>query len=464
MSSSSESRCEIQHVYPLSCGQRQLWFLSRLDSGNPAYNLSMAWRCSGPVDPEALQWALNEVIRRHEILRTHFIEADGIPSQIVRDGYEFELPVVDCKAEDLPKVSTEHAGYRFVLEEYPAIRGVLIRLAGEEYVLQLTMHHILADGWSLGLLLRETVHFYEAYMRGVSGRLKVLPIQYGEFAANEFSASRQAEFKRQVRYWRERLLELPLLELPTDRVRPMVPSHRGGSVAVEFPAGLSRRLKELAQGQGVTLFMVLLAGFQLLLSRWSGKQDVVVGTDVANRNRAELEQLIGFFVNQLVLRTEVSRELSVGQFLGRVREVCLGAYAHQELPFERLVEELNPERSLGRTPLFQVKLILQNAPMPEVEPTGIHLEAIAVDPGFCQFDLSMSVWNTGEKLAAQFMYATDLYESSTVERMAGHWLTLLEGMASDAGRKVGELEMLSESERQQAQYIKAEKWNSLSTR
>ena len=359
---------------PLSYAQQRLWFIDQLEPGSAVYNVPVGVRVLGELRVASLERTLREVVNRHEVLRTRIVEREGRAAQEVEAAGRVELEREDLRGlgseeqeSEVRRQGDREAERPFDLRQGPLLRARLLELGEAEHVLLLTMHHIVSDGWSMGVLVREIGMLYAAYAGGEESPLAELTIQYGDYAVWQRNWLQGAELERQVRYWREQLLELPLLELPTDRVRPMVPSHRGGSIAVELPAGLTRRLKDLAQSQGVTLFMVLLAGFQLMLSRWSGQQDVVVGTDVANRNRSELEQLIGFFVNQLVLRTEVSGELSVGEFLGRVREVCLGAYAHQELPFERLVEELNPERSLGRTPLFQVKLILQNAPMPEVE-------------------------------------------------------------------------------------------------
>ena len=282
-----------------------------------------------------------------------------------------------------------------------------------------------------------------------------LPIQYADYAVWQREWLQGEVLERQLGYWREQLEGAAVWSCRRTRVRPAEPSHRGGSIAVEVPAELAEKLRELGRQEGVTLYMVLLAGFQLMLSRWSGQEDVAVGTPVANRSRAELEELIGFFVNTLVLRTDLAGEPSVRELLARVREVCLGAYAHQDLPFERLVEELNPERDMGHAPLFQALLALQNVPMSSIELPELRLQALAGEAHAAKFDLELNLAEREGAITGSLSYARDLYEGSTVERMAGHWLRLLEGMALEPGKRVSELEMLSEGERRQV----VEEWN-----
>jgi len=355
----------------------------------------------------------------------------------------------EANARERLKASLRAEALReFNLAHGPLFRAQLYRLSADTHVLALAMHHIVSDGWSLGVLTRELGELYGSFARGEAPKLPALRVQYRDFARWQRGWLQGEVLEAQLAHWRERLAGASqVLELPSDRARPPLESHRGASHAFALPRELVERLHELSQRAGATLFMTLLSGFALLLARYSGQQDLLIGTPVANRNRAEIEPLIGFFVNTLVLRADVSGEPSVREFLGRMREVCLDAYAHQDLPFERLVEELHPARDLSRNAVFQVMFALQNAPMEALELPGLTLQPVEADREVTQFDLSLLTWETPEGLAAVFSYATDLFDESTIARMAAHWRLLLEAMVDAPERRVDQLPMLTETER-----------------
>ncbi|HEX2092214.1 MAG TPA: condensation domain-containing protein, partial [Longimicrobiaceae bacterium] len=352
---------------PLSFAQERLWFIDRMQPGSSTYNLPLALRLRGPLHTGALQRALGEILRRHEALRTVFAEVDGSPAQLVAPFGGFALPVADlsglgeaAREAEARRRATEEALRPFDLAAGPLFRARLLRLSGEEHLLLLSMHHIVSDGWSLGVLFRELAALYAAYRDGRESPLPELPVQYADHAAWQRRHLQGAALQRQLAYWRERLADAPaLLELPTDHPRPPVQSFRGASQRRELAAGALERLRALGRQEGATLFMVVLGAFQVLLSRYAGSEDVVVGSPIAGRTRREVEALIGFFVNTLVLRSDLSADPSFREVLRRVREATLGAYEHQELPFEKLVAELQPERSLSHSPLFQVTFTLQ---------------------------------------------------------------------------------------------------------
>ena len=440
----------------LSYAQQRLWFLDQLEPGRSTYNIPVAVRLQGHLEVEALGRALLEVIRRHEVLRTHIELRAGRGVQVIEaqwsGGVEEQdlrgLPAVE-RSQEILRVASEEAERPFDLSRGPLLRMRLLYVEEQEHVLLLTMHHIVSDGWSMGLLMREVAVLYEAYAQGRPSPLPELSIQYADYAVWQREWLQGEVLEEQLGYWRKQLAGVEVLELPTDHARPSQPSRRGGSVEVRIAEPLLGRLKELSRREEVSLFMVLLTSFQLLLSRYSGQTDIAVGTPVANRTRSELEDLIGFFVNQLVLRTDLGGEPSVRELLGRVRQVCLQAYAHQDLPFERLVEEINPERSLNRTPLFQTFFGLQNAPTRAMDLEGLRLEPIQAGPVPARFDLEMVVGEQGGELAGVLIYATDLYEPATVERMVGHWLRLLEQMVADPEQRISQLQMLSSVELEQ---------------
>ena len=355
---------------PLSFAQQRLWFIDQLEPGNSAYNFPAAVRLKGPLNVEALEQSLNEIVRRHEALRTTFTTADGSPAQIIAPTLTVRPAVVNL--QELPESEREAEVQRLVIEEArlpfelargPLLRMTLLRLAEEEHVGLLTMHHIVSDGWSTGILIREMAVLYEAFSCARPSPLPELPVQYADFAYWQRQWLQGEVLETQLTYWKRQLLGAPLLELPTDHPRPAIQTFRGSHHSLLLPKHVGEGLRALSRQEGITLFMTLLAAFQILLHRYTDQDDLNVGTPIANRNRLEIEGLIGFFVNTLVMRTDLSGNPTFREVSRRVREVCLEAYAHQDLPFERLVEELHLERSLAHNPLFQVMFVMQNAPV-----------------------------------------------------------------------------------------------------
>ncbi len=435
---------------PLSFAQERLWLVDRLQPGGSVYNVPAAMRLRGALDVDALQRALGEIVRRHEALRTTFAERDGAPVQVIAPFAGFTLPVEDLAALDdaeceaqVRRRATDDAARPFDLSAGPLFRARLLRLGCGDHVLLLCMHHIVTDGWSMGVLFHELSALYAAFREGAESPLPQLRVQYADYAVWEREQLRGEALERHLAYWRERMAGAPaLLELPTDHPRPAVQTHRGAQVPVELPVDLMARLEALGRGEGATLYMVLLAAFSVLLSRYAGSDDVVVGSPVAGRTRRETEGLIGFFVNTVVVRTELGGDPSFREVLRRVREATLGAYEHQDLPFEHLVAELQPERSLGHSPLFQVLVALQNADASGGELPGLTTEPVDAEIGTAMFDLSLMLAAHEGGLGGALTYATDLWERRTIERMLGHLRRLLEQVAGDADPRLSELELL----------------------
>ncbi|HEY0022712.1 MAG TPA: non-ribosomal peptide synthase/polyketide synthase [Longimicrobium sp.] len=448
---------------PLSFAQERLWFIDRLEPGSALYNMPMARRLEGALDVPALERTLSEIVRRHEALRTVFREVDGSPVQVIAPFAGFAVPMEDLSAlgaadreAALRRRAVEEAQQPFDLSAGPLFRAVLLRLGAEDHVLLLSMHHIVSDGWSMGVLYRELSALYAAYRDGRESPLPELPVQYADYAVWQREQLEGEALDRQLAYWKERLAGAPeLLEVPTDHPRPAVQTYRGTTVPVEFSLELLERLQALGRSEGATLYMTLLAAFQVLLGKYAGSDDVVVGTAIAGRTRGEVEELIGFFVNTLVLRTDLGGDPGFRTVLRRVREATLGAYAHQEVPFEKLVAELQPERSLSHSPLFQVMFALQNAEsgggaLPEVEVSGF---GAATENA--QFDLSLELAATPQGLRGGLNYSTDLFERGTMVRMLGHLQRVLAQVAADADVRLSGLELLGPAEREQV----LEAWN-----
>jgi amino acid adenylation domain-containing protein len=442
---------------PLSFAQQRLWFIDKLSTGNTVYNIQVAVRLIGSLDHAALEKALNEIVRRHESLRTSFTMREGVPVQVVAPEYSIDLPMIDLmdlaqsdRESAIRQACVDEGRHSFDLSELPLVRVRLLTFAETEHALLLTMHHIIADGWSLGVITHELAALYQAYTKDQPSPLPELSVQYADFAHWQREWLQREVLDKQLAYWKKQLGAVPTLELPTDHPRPGVQSFRGARRSFTLPAELSESLKSSSRREGVTLYMLLLAAFKVLLSRYSNGDDVVVGTDIANRNRSEIEPLIGFFANQLVLRTDLSGNPTFRDLLGRVREVTLGAYAHQDMPFERLVEELQPERELSRNPLFQVMFIFQNNPMPALEIGDLALEPIEVSEATTAFDLTLALSQspTGE-LGGSVRYSTDLFEAAMIERLIGHYQTLLCSVVSDVETRINSLEMLTGEERKQ---------------
>jgi amino acid adenylation domain-containing protein len=442
---------------PLSFAQQRLWFLDQLEPHSPLYNLPKAIRLQGALDLTALQQTLNAIVARHEVLRTTFTTMAGTPVQVIGDSQPVELSVVDLR--QVPEADREAEMYcqlrqaaqrPFDLSRDIMLRATLLQLGAGEHVLLLTTHHIASDGWSSGVLSHEFAAFYRAYVTGESVSLPVLPIQYADYAVWQQQWLQGEALESQLAYWKQQLKgSPPVLELPTDRPRPTVQTYRGAIQGFVFPALLTEALKALSRQAGVTLYMTLLAALQTLLHRYTGQHDIVVGSPIAGRTRVETEALIGFFVNNLVLRTKLSGNPPFHELLHRVREVAMGAYAHQELPFEKLVEELQPERSLSYAPLFQVMFAFQNAPRPPLALPGLTLSQLNIDCGTAKFDLTLSMWEEAGSLTGTVEYSTDLFDSSTVTRMFRYLQTVLEGVVAHPEQRLADLPLLPAAERQQ---------------
>ncbi|HEU4559961.1 MAG TPA: amino acid adenylation domain-containing protein, partial [Longimicrobium sp.] len=425
---------------PLSFAQERLWFIDRLEPGSAIYNLPAALRLTGALDDAALERSLGEIVRRHEALRTTFSEADGSPVQVIAPFGGFALPVEDLSAlseadreSAVRRRAGEEARRPFDISAGPLFRAALLRLGQEEHVLLLSMHHIVSDGWSMGVVLRELSALYAAYLEGRESPLPALPVQYADYAVWQREQLAGEVLDRQLAYWKENLADAPaLLELPTDHPRPPVQTYRGASVPVELSLELLERVQALGRSEGATLYMTLLGAFQVLLGKYAGSDDVVVGSPIAGRTRAEVEELIGFFVNTLVLRTDLSGDPSFREVLGRVREATLGAYEHQEVPFEKLVAELQPERSLSHSPFFQVAFTLEDAGGGGGGLPGLKAGGVGAAMEIAKFDLSLALAATPQGLRGALNYSTDLFERGTVERMLGHLARVLEQVAADA--------------------------------
>ncbi|MET0399653.1 MAG: amino acid adenylation domain-containing protein [Longimicrobiaceae bacterium] len=447
---------------PLSFAQQRLWFIDQLQPGAAAYVLPFPLRLRGALNVRALRRALSEVVRRHEVLRTVFVVEGGEPAQSVRPAAPVPFPAVDLAGLGAARGEAEAARLAgvealrtFDLARGPLLRTVLARLGPEDHAVLFTLHHVVSDGWSTGVLTRELSALYGAFVRGEASPLPELPVQYADYAAWQRARGGEA-LEEQLRWWTGRLAGAPPeLELPVDRPRRPVAEAPARAVAVALPPELSRELHEAARREGATPFMVLLAGFALLLSRYSGQEDVVVGAPIAGRTRVELEGLIGFFVNTLALRTDLSGDLTFRGLLGRVREAALGAFHHQDLPFEQLVEALQPERSLSRTPLFQVMFTLQNVEEGALRLGDLRVEPLSSGEGVTPFDLDFTLHAGPGHVAGTLRYRADLFEHATVERMLEHFRLLLEGGLRSPERPVSTLAMLAPEER--AQVVEA--WN-----
>jgi amino acid adenylation domain-containing protein len=443
-------------TFPLSFAQQRLWFLSQLAPGNPFYNVPAALRLRGQLDVAALHSSLNAIVERHEVLRTTFQMSEGQPSQLITPTLRLPFPLLELstlapeeREAAALRLANEEARHPFDLACGPLLRTSLLRLGEQDHVLLLTMHHIVCDGWSMGLFFRELSSLYTAFVDGHPSPLPPLPIQYADFAVWQRDWLQGEVLSNQLGYWRRQLADLTPLQLPTDRPHPPLPSFRGASHYFTLPEQLSAALRQLSRREGVTLFMTLLTAFQLLLHRYSGQDDIVVGAPIANRNRAEIEALIGFFVNTLVLRTNLAGNPTFRELLARVREVALEAYAHQDLPFEMLVEELQPERDLSRNPLFQVTFQLLNAPRGELNMQNLQVTSLGLAARTAKFDIALGLWEDEQILAGRLEYSTDLFEAATIARLVGHFSRLLEGIVAAPDARLADLPLLSTAERQQ---------------
>jgi len=446
------------YTAPLSFAQERLWFLDQLNPNSAVYNSPLATHLDGPLHVGALQQSLTEIVRRHETLRTTFPIIEDRPVQLIGAASSVNVPLIDLSGlingeqeVEVLRQKRDEAQKPFDLMRGPLLRVSLLRVGPQEHVLLLTMHHIISDAWSQGVLLRELSVFYRTFVTDLPLPLKELPIQYADYAVWQRQWLKGEVLESQLRYWEEQLGGAPqLLELPTGQLRPAVQSYRGASERLQLSVALLLGLEELSRRENVTLFMTLLTAFKTLLYRYTGQEDIVVGVPVAGRNHAEIEDLIGFFINTLALRTDLSANPTFLELLGRVRKVCLGAYAHQDIPFELLVQALQPERALSRSPLFQVMLVLENAPRRRRRKmTDLQLQSMPNERSTSRFDLTLFLTAGSGGLKAVLEYNGDLFEAATIRRLLGHFEVLLSGIVADPGQRLSDLPLLTEAERQQ---------------
>ncbi|OUL31349.1 non-ribosomal peptide synthetase [Nostoc sp. 106C] len=457
-------------VFPASFAQQRLWFLDQLNPGNTIYNVPTAIRLTGSLNLAALEQTFNEIVGRHETLRTTFQVLDGQPLQAIAPSLRIPLNVLDL--QQLPADKQEAEAKRIISVEIerpfdlsfgPLLRVMLLVLSQTEHILLLNMHHIICDDWSMGVLIRELSAIYTAFAQNQPAPLLELPLQYADFAHWQREWLQGEVLQTQLTYWRQQLNDISMLDLPVDKQRSPIQSYQGETEFLELPQKLTDALEALSQQEGVTLFMTLLAAFQTLLYRYTYQEVITVGSPIANRNHSEIEGLIGFFVNSLVLRTHLSGNPSFRELLGRLRDVTLGAYSHQDLPFEKLVEELHPERNLSHHPLFQVVFGFQNAPMSALELPGLEPSFINIDIKKTRFDLEMHLWKCfenfrslwgakwqlSEGIRGVIVYNSDLFEQATITRMLGHFKMLLSSIVTNPEQAIAHLPLLSKQEQHQ---------------
>ncbi len=442
---------------PLSYHQQGLWLLNQLTPGESLYHTSTAMRLTGTLNGDALKKALQSIVDRHESLRTIFKTIDGTPAQIVEE-FSLELPLIDLRessesdreAEAL-RILRDEAHRPFDLSQGPLTRAVLVRLHEREHILLVTMHHIVTDGWSIGIVHRELSKLYEAFMSGKPAPLPELPIQYTDYSAWQRDSFDGEIYDSQLAYWKQQFATLPpALELPADHPRAKTQAHRvfrGAQQTITLPVDLTRRIRMLCQQEKVTLFMMLMAAYQILLHRYTGEEDIVVGTPIAGRQVPETEDLIGLFINTLAMRTPLSGDATFRDILNRVKQVALGAYAHQDLPFDRLVKELQPERTLAHNPLFQVMLVLQSEETLSLQLPGLEAQHYRVGNFMVDFDLTLDVVKRDEQLVCLFESNADLFEPDTILRMMGHFQSVLEAIVNNPEQMISSLPLLTEAER-----------------
>lgn len=440
---------------PLSFAQQRLWFLNQLEPDSPAYNIGIVLRIEGQLDVAACKRAFATIVERHEDLRTSFTQVEGVPSTIIGEARDWSVQVTDARhlsdggpESELLQFAAASIRKPFDITRGSQFRAELFITGPGKHLLVLTMHHIISDGWSFGVVVQEFTELYQAYAADREPALAALSIQYADFAAWQRSWLESGELDRQLPYWKKQLAGAPpVLGFPADHPRPAADFSHGSRSKLVLSQSLARELEQLSQRQGVTLFMTLLAAFDVLLARYTGQDDIVVGSPSANRSRAELNPLIGFFVNNLVLRTDLSGNPTFTELLERVREMTLRAYEHQDVPFDMLVHALRPERSLDHSPLFQVMFILQNFPLEELDLAGLVTTPVELDVEYARFDLTVEVFLKRGELHVYFDYNSDLYEAETMARIAHHYLTILTAVVGDADQVIGSIPLLSAAER-----------------
>jgi len=445
-----------RRAFPLSFAQERLWFLDQFEPNSPLYNVPRALRIQGIFRMDAFQRALETVVARHEALRTTFPAVDGTPHQCIHESTLVSIPLIDLQHLPQPErlvtasqIANAEARRPFDLSCGPLIRCRVLRLDEQEHIILLTMHHIISDAWSSGILIRELLTLLESFGKGITPSFPELPIQYVDFAVWQREWLQGARLEEHLAYWQQQLADIVTLQLPTDYPRPPIQTFTGSVQSHLLPESLTRKLRILSQREGTTLFMILLTAFNALLFRYTRQRDIAIGTLIANRNRAELEQLIGFFVNTLVLRTHLLGDPSFRDLLSQVREVCLAAYAHQDLPFERLVDALQPERDLSHSPLFQVLFTLQNTPAPATSSTSFTLSFLDVGTGTSKFDMAWFLTETSQGIGIEVEYNTDLFTAATIARMLAHYQVLLEAAIADPNQRISRLPLLTEEEHHQ---------------
>ncbi|ARV58868.1 hypothetical protein BZZ01_09670 [Nostocales cyanobacterium HT-58-2] len=440
----------------LSFAQQRLWFMNQLQPNIPFYNVPAKVHINGILNIRALQQSLNEIVQRHEVLRTSFLTVQGQPVQKIASQLDLALPVIDLQALLEPqqqlevlRLTLEEAKQSFKLDSNLLLQTKLLQLDSQKYIFLLTMHHIVSDAWSIEILIRELSKLYQAFCDGKASPLSPLSIQYADFAVWQRQWLQGEVLENQLHYWKQQLNGAsPLLELPGDRPRPATQTYRGATQSFVLPADLFKTLQQLSRQENVTLFMSVLAAFKVLLYRYTGEDDIIVGSPIAARNRREIEELIGFFINSLVLRTDLSGNPSFRQLLGRVREVTLGAYAHQDLPFEKLVEELQPERDLSYNPLFQVLFDLQNTPMSILELPNLTIELLEVDLGTVRCDLELHCQENSKGFEGILVYNTDLFDAATITQMLENFQTLLKDIVTHPDKSISDLSLLNPHQKQ----------------
>ena len=452
---------------PVSFAQSRLWFLDRLEGASATYNIPVSLRLFGSLNVTALEMAVREIVRRHEVLRTSFKLVNDAPVQAIASDTTIAIPVIDLQhlpepeqSEQVKQLAIAESQQAFDLSVATLLRVTLLRLSETSHVLLIAMHHIISDGWSMGVFIDELSELYRSFCAGESAHLPSLPIQYADFACWQRQWLSGDVLQKQLNFWKELLAAAPpLLELPTDRPRPSIQTFAGSFVEFPLDRGLSQQLNRLSQQSSATLFMTMFAAFATLLSRYSGQDDIVIGSPIANRNRSEVEPLIGFFVNTLALRVKLQENPTFCELLELVKEMTLGAYEHQDLPFEKLVEELQPERSLSYSPLFQVMFEMENTPSGKLELPGLQIEPLELENINAKFDLTLSIQSLESGLVCGWEYKTDLFDRSTIERLAVNFQTLLTSIVANPQQQVNRLPLLSAIEQQQL----VEEWNQTQT-
>ncbi len=451
-------KADRQQEIPLSFAQQRLWFLDQLAPGSSSYNIPSALRLNGALDVSALEKSMAAIISRHESLRTTFSDVEGKPVQIISEPEEFELDVIDISAlseedreSEAAKIVRKDANAPFDLSSGPLLRAGLIKLADDEHVILLNMHHIISDGWSVGILINEVIQLYLAFSSGKPSLLTDMEIQYADFAVWQQNWLSGEVLENQINYWKNQLAGAPpLLELPTDRPRPAMQTFNGAKESFQLSEELTRALSKLNRREGVTSFMSLLAAFQVLLHRYSRQEQILTGSPLAGRTNSKIEKLIGFFVNTLIFKADFSENLTFEELLHQVRETALSAYAHQDLPFEKLVEELHPQRDMSHSPIFQTAFVLQNMPGGNiVELPGLTMRSMESGTANAKYDLTLTMMDAGEKMAGSLEYNTDLFDKETIERMLNHFRIILEAMTADSETEIASVSLLSPSETQQ---------------